>query len=179
MRPRSLALALAVATIATSPVHAQPAVPAASACSGPRAATLDFWVGRWRVVDAKGALLGMNQIDKVLKGCALIENWREPDGSEGKSLFYFNANTQIWRQLRVEDDTRALGGIKEKLMVSAPGAAVVRFQGTLFTPANEIVLDRTTLEPLRDGRVRQSIAISKDGGANWHMGFDAFYIREP
>ena len=177
MRPLVFLFALVAAASATPPVRAQTAAP--PACSGARAATLDFWVGRWRVVDAKGALLGMNQIDKLLKGCALMENWREPDGSEGKSLFYFNADTQVWRQLWVEDDTRALGGIKEKLMVSAPGAAVVRFQGTLFTPANAVVLDRTTLEPLADGRVRQTIEISKDGGANWHIAFDAFYIREP
>ena len=175
MRLPVSALLLAAAIAA----RAQPPVPA-PACSGARAQALDFWVGRWRVVDAKdGRLLGSNTVDKVLKGCALMENWREPDGGEGKSFFWFDARTQLWHQLWVEDDTRPVGGIKEKLMVSEPGAHAVRFQGTLLTPDDRVLLDRTTLEPLGDGRVRQTIEVSKDGGASWRVGFDGVYVREP
>jgi hypothetical protein len=73
----------------------------------------------------------------------------------------------------------ATGGIKEKQMVSEPGAAAVRFQGTLLTATHAILLDRSTLAPLADGRVRQTIEVSKDGGAGWRVVFDAFYERAP
>jgi hypothetical protein len=39
------------------------------------------------------------------------------------------------------------------------------------------VLDRTTLTPLADGRVRQVIERSSDGGTTWTTGFDAMYVR--
>src|SRR5262245_53654835 len=140
---------------------------ATGACAGARSSALDFWLGPWRVVDAAGTELGTNKIEKLLKGCAVMEHWRGADGSEGKGLFYLDANTQIWHQLWVTDDTHAVGGIKEKTLVSEPGASAVRFQGTLLTPANVVLLDRTTLAPLPDGRVRQTIEISRNGGQDW------------
>jgi hypothetical protein len=39
------------------------------------------------------------------------------------------------------------------------------------------VLDRTTLTPLSDGRVRQVIEISRDHGTTWQTGFDAYYTH--
>jgi hypothetical protein len=149
------------------------------ACAGERADTLDFWVGRWRVVDREGTLLGRNRIEKILKGCAVLEHWSEPDGSEGLSLFSFDARSQLWHQVWVTDDTRVTGGLKEKQLVSAPGARAVRFQGTLLTPANRLLLDRTTLAPLTDGRVQQTIDVSRDGGDTWTTAFDGTYLREP
>jgi hypothetical protein len=49
---------------------------------------LDFWVGKWDIYDNHdGTLNGTDIVEKIVGGCALIENWREADGSgEGKSL---------------------------------------------------------------------------------------------
>jgi hypothetical protein len=41
-----------------------------------------------------------------------------------------------------------------------------------------IAIDRTTLTPWLDGRVRQTIEWSKDSGKTWKTVFDAFYIRK-
>ena len=68
------------------------------------------------------------------------------------------------------------GGLKEKeLIESLPGGAI-RFQGTIPLPDGRSYLDRTTLTPERDGRVRQVIEISVDGGATWEVRFDAMYV---
>jgi hypothetical protein len=52
---------------------------------------LDFWVGAWDVYDNHDSTLnGTDVVEKIVGGCAIIENWREADGSgEGKSLFYY------------------------------------------------------------------------------------------
>ena len=50
-------------------------------CSGSEYGALDFWVGTWDVVNEKGELEGRNQLEKVLHGCAIIENWKEVSGS--------------------------------------------------------------------------------------------------
>jgi hypothetical protein len=150
-----------------------------AACEGGRAAAFDFWTGRWRVVDAAGQELGRNHIEKVLKGCALIEHWRDANGSEGKSLFFYDARNELWRQVWVTEDTQATGGLKEKLLISPAGEAALRLQGTLSTPTHTVLLDRTTLTPLPDGRVQQTIEISRDGGREWRRVFEAWYRREP
>lgn len=54
---------------------------------------------------------------------------------------------------------------------------MVRFQGELPREDGSLVLDRTTLSPLPDGRVRQVIETSTDGGRTWEVGFDAYYSR--
>lgn len=43
-------------------------------CSGPEYASMDFWIGTWNVVNGRGELEGHNRIEKVLNGCAIIEN---------------------------------------------------------------------------------------------------------
>jgi hypothetical protein len=137
---------------------------------------LDFWVGYWRVVNAQtGQPEGSNRIEKILKGCALIEHWTEADGSsEGKSLFYYNPANQTWKQVWVTDT----GSTKEKQMITAAlPAGALRFQGEIPLRGGKSVLDRTTLAPLPDGRVRQTIEISRDHGASWQISFDAFYLR--
>ncbi len=142
--------------------------------------TLDFWVGAWNVVDWKGREQGTNEIVKLLKGCVIQENWAGAGGSgEGKSWFYFNHHTGEWKQIWMTDLATAVSGTKEKRLIARYADGGVRFQGTLRTPDGRSVLDRTTLRPEKDGRVRQVIEISTDGGTTWRTTFDAFYVRRP
>ena len=95
---------------------------------------------------------------------------------EGKSLFAYDAAAKRWEQVWVTADTSRPGGLKHKILTETLADGAVRFQGTLATK-NGAVLDRTTLTPLKDGRVRQTIEWSRDGGATWATQFDAFYLR--
>lgn len=136
---------------------------------------LDFWVGEWEVYDNGSRRLdGCNRIEPVLKGAAIIEHWSGANGSEGKSWFYFYRPEERWKQIWVTDG----GFVKEKAQVSGAAAGSVRFQGEIPLKDGHKLLDRTTLTPQPDGRVRQVIEHSRDAGATWQTVYDASYIRK-
>jgi len=135
---------------------------------------LDFWVGDWDVYMGE-TQVGTNRIEKILHGCALLENWADARGREGKSLFYYNSVTREWKQVWVTES----GTMKEKTLVADYDGGGVRFQGNLPQQDGSVVLDRTTLTPLEDGSVRQLIEQSRDAGQTWTVGFDALYRPAP
>jgi hypothetical protein len=139
---------------------------------------LDFWVGQRDVFakDEKGVeqKVGTNRIEKVLDGCAIVENWSDVEGHEGMSLFYYRPVQQDWKQVWVTD----MGPMKEKSLVQEMLDGGLRFQGKLVKRTGGTYLDRTTLTPLNGGKVRQVIEISTDGGKNWQTGFDAEYRKK-
>lgn len=158
------------------PVNAQPA--RAPACADrPVFGWLDFWVGDWRVFVGEQQV-GTNRVVKVLDGCAVTEEWTDARGSEGRSLFYVAPGSGQWRQVWVTDTALAPGGVKEKQLIARFPDGAVRFQGEIAAEG-VVVLDRTTLTPLEDGRVRQVIERSDNGGETWQTGFDAVYVRVP
>ena len=133
-------------------------------CSASEYGPLDFWVGTWDVVNERGEPEGYNRIEKVLNGCAIIENWKDASGSEGKSLFYFEPVSKTWKQVWVTDT----GSIKEKTLLKDYAGPGIRFQGELPRRSGRgTYLDRTTLSKEKGGRVRQVIEISLDGGKTW------------
>jgi len=134
---------------------------------------LDFWVGEWDVYVGKN-LVGHDRVEKVLAGCAVIENWSSAAGDEGKSLFFVDYDRH-WAQVWVTGMALMPGGVKEKVMVDDPPAGTVRFQGVIRHPEAGSWLDRTTLTPHDDGTVSQLIEVSRDGGTTWNPTFDALY----
>jgi hypothetical protein len=139
-------------------------------------AALDFWLGQWDVY-VGDQLVGTNRITRVLQGCAVLEEWRDSEGGEGRSLFYVEPGTGRWKQVWITDDARRVGGTKEKHLVARLPDGGIRFQGELPLPDGRLVLDRTTLTPTGPGEVRQLIETSRDGGTTWHAGFDARYRK--
>ena len=136
---------------------------------------LDFWVGEWDVYVGKERV-GHNLVEKTLDGCAIIENWTAADGGKGKSLFFVDYDGH-WAQIWVTERATAPGGTKEKVMVDDPPDGSVRFQGVIRHPDVGAWLDRTTLTPQDDGRVRQLVEVSRDNGESWNPTFDAIYRR--
>jgi len=140
---------------------------------------LDFWLGDWTVTSADGATaFGVNRIEMALGGCAIFENWTGADGGEGKSLFSFDARRGVWDQVWVTSNTARPGGVKRKRLTQHVDGGV-RFEGELTSENGAPYLDRTTLIPLGDGRVRQLIEISTDAGETWKATFDGYYARKP
>lgn len=139
---------------------------------------LDFWVGAWTVTNADGTKAGTNTITRLLNGCAITEEWRglTPD-DVGMSLFTYDARARRWEQTWVTPDTTRPGSLKHKTMTAMLYANAVRFEGTIRAPGGKSIIDRTTLTPWRDGRVRQTIEWSRDGGKSWETRFDAYYNR--
>ena len=98
--------------------------------------------------------------------------------TEGLSLFYVEPRVRRWQQVWVTARAREPGGLKEKRWLPTAEAGTVRFQGEIALPDGRLILDRTTLSQLDDGRVRQLIEISRDGGSTWRSTFDAAYRRQ-
>ena len=172
-----LAVVLLFALFGLAPAQSeQPSSPDHPCEKDPAYHKLDFWLGHWDVVDPQdGTLGGTNYIEKILDGCALVENWHEldPRGADGKSLFYYQKPTHQWKQVWVT----AAGPIKEKKMIEEIKDGGVRFQGEIPRPDGTSYLDRTTLTPLPGDRVRQVIEVSRDSGKTWQTTFDAEYRR--
>ncbi len=143
-------------------------------CNTPAHHLLDFWLGSWRVVvGEEQQQVGKNSINSILNGCAIIENWTNIGGSEGKSLFYYHDVEKLWKQVWVTDNQ----GLKEKHLIGVADDGAVRFQGEIRQENGALILDRTTLFPLEEGRVRQLIEQSVDGGETWQKIFDALYLQ--
>jgi hypothetical protein len=168
-------LAAVLLALGARPVTTQQPEPPACA-DVPGFSTLDFWVGEWDVFvgDEK---VGDNTIEKVLDGCAVTELWRSAGGGVGRSLFYYTPATDAWKQVWVTEQATAPGGVKEKTLIERYDDGGVRFQGVIALPDGRTYLDRTTLTPLGDGRVRQHIEVSTDGAQTWRTTFDAVYVR--
>jgi hypothetical protein len=172
-----LLLSLTTATSLCAPLTAgKPALPTPHPCEGdPDYHKPDFWVGTWDVYDNHdGTLNGPDVVERTVGGCAIVENWREADGTgEGKSLFYYQRTKKRWKQVWGTD----AGPIKEKQLIEELQDGDVRFQGEIPHPDGKSQLDRTTLTPLPGGRVHQVIEISRDTGKTGATVFDAEYRR--
>lgn len=147
-------------------------------CSTPEHRQFDFWVGEWEVYDyssgQKGRRVGHNRIVKIMKDCALQENWESVQGNRGTSYNAYFAPEGKWHQTWVDENGTVLllsGEFRDGEMVlsgSRPGSQPgVR------------MLDRITWS-LLDGakdQVRQLWEVSRDGGQTWEVVFDGLYER--
>lgn len=176
-RSRMLTLFLVLVAIGTAPAAGEADPDPEKPCRrDPAFAELNFWLGDWQVW-AGDRLVGSNRIEEVVGGCALTEHWVATGGGEGMSLFYYDPRREEWNQVWVTEDTTRPGGLKEKRLVDRPDDGALRFQGEVVHPEHGVYLDRTTLIPLADDRVRQLIEISTDDGETWRVVFDALYLR--
>lgn len=132
---------------------------------------LDFWLGDWDVF-VGNQKVGTNKIEPILNSCAVIENWKDATGAEGKSFFYFELADKVWKQVWVTDQ----GYMKEKIQQKTPAKGEVTFQGEVLNMKGKKVLDRTSLVLEKNG-VRQIIEQSEDAGKTWTVTFDAIYVH--
>ena len=137
---------------------------------------LDFWLGTWSV-SSLGQIVGTNRVEAILKGCAVMEHWRDVEGGEGQSVFYYDRAADRWKQLWLTDRAFRRGGTKEKSELREHTSAErIVFQGQYRDPASGLTItDRTTLSRQADATVRQLIEISTDSGKTWRTTFDALY----
>lgn len=132
----------------------------------------DFWVGDWEVFGPSGRKAGENKIEKVGNGCVLRENWTGSGGGQGKSMNYYDHSTREWVQVWVgggADVLPARGGLVDGSMV---------LKGKHYLRDGRVQEYRGTWTPLEDGRVRQFLEKSNDGGETWFVWFDGYYKRK-
>jgi hypothetical protein len=150
-----------------APVH-----PTTKSCVGPEFRQFDFWIGRWKVFDARdGSPQGESLIEKVYGGCSLRENWKDPQLTGG-SLNTYVAIDKHWHQTWTDSAgtwREFIGGLEAANMVlvwSHPSARV---------PGNT-AQERMTFTRNPDGSVRQHMDQTSDG-VTWVEGYDYIYRR--
>jgi hypothetical protein len=130
----------------------------------------DFWVGEWTVRNARGDVVGHNEISRIAEGCALLEMWTDNAGVSGSSINFHDRGLGAWQQIWVGGQGGVLrleGGMDGESMQLTGRRAM----------NGSVVLDRIRWTPLEDGRVRQHWQISTDDGATWTDSFDGYYSR--
>jgi hypothetical protein len=169
--------ALALLLVSTGIAFAATPPPPPSGCPGAtnhEQHQFDFWIGKWEVTGANGAVAGHSRIEPVAGGCGISEHWEGTSGSRGVSYNAWDPSTTHWHQLWVSNtpgDVLYLeGGIEQERMV---------MQGERTNPATgKPQRQRITWTPNPDGTVRQVWDTSDDGGKTWVVSFDGMYRRQ-
>jgi hypothetical protein len=136
----------------------------------PRYQEFDFWVGEWDVFNPQGRQVGVNIIEKILNGCALLENWSSVFGTSGMSINYYDPSDGKWKQ----NWSDARGGIVWYQGEIKDGA--MHFSGENISPDGSRQLARVVIKPLENGNVHHFIEQSADGGKTWNVYFDGTYV---
>ena len=150
-----------------------PPTPKAAPCTAPEYRQFDFWVGNWNVADPQGKAAGVNQIESILGGCVIRENWMGVGGMVGTSLNIYDAPAGKWRQSWVDSNGSVLllaGDFHDGKMV-LEGSRPLQKGGTV---RHRISWQRIGGDP---NRVRQLWEASRDDGKTWNVLFDGTYIR--
>lgn len=161
----------AMTCLTTIPIGAMAQEAAAPGCSNPQAREFDFWIGRWQVTE-KGKPAGVNAIERILDGCALMENWTGAGGSSGKSLNFFDAADGQWHQTWIDGSGGAL------FLAGKFANGAMRLEGVRPASANQpATRHRITWTPNPDGTVRQLWESTPEGAEQWTVLFDGIYVR--
>ena len=170
MTTRALLLAL-LASAGPLALRAQDAAAADSVCAKPAFRRFDFWVGDWVVRDTTGKVIGHNTITRDVGGCAVHEHWTSasPKGGAGESLTAFSPFDRRWHQLYVGG-----GGYILSMSGDFEGDRLVML---VDRGAGATTIERWSWTPLDASRVRQTSAVSTDGGKTWKTQFDGVYER--
>lgn len=139
----------------------------------PESRQLDFWLGDWDVT-VGGVAAGKSHVEKILNDCIVFENWTGAGGYVGKSFNLYDSQKKRWQQTWVD----GVGGITEFYGEWKGGALRYEAQGTVPVGQTQPVDQKMDFFALDDGRVRQYIQQSSDGGKTWSVVFDGFYAKK-
>jgi hypothetical protein len=141
-------------------------------CEAPEYREFDFWLGHWQVFTPDNKLVGENMITRAHGGCVLQENYKSQSGFSGQSINMFDAGSQQWHQTWGDNSGTLLrlnGGIERGNMV---------LSGTRYDKNSQIIQERITWTPNKDGTVRQLWETRiKSDQAQWQTTFDGLYKR--
>lgn len=149
--------------------------PAANPCSAPEHRGLDFWIGRFTLADVTQGPAGFNTIGTAVRGCVITEDFIGTDGIRGRSLSAYDRRTGRWLHTFISElstNFRLNGGLEGEAMVMR-GERLFPLPGGQLFP----VVERISWTPLSEGRVRQVIELSVDGGATFPFGTGDFIYQ--
>jgi hypothetical protein len=131
----------------------------------------DFWIGRWNVSE-KGRPAGVNHIERILGGCALMETWSGAQGGAGRSLNFFDRADGRWHQTWIDASGEAL------FLSGVLSGGAMRLEGERPASGDQpATRHRITWTPLPGGKVRQLWESRGAAGGEWSVLFDGLYER--
>lgn len=135
-------------------------------CTAPAYRQFDFWAGDWDVFDVGSPIkVAHAQVDLILNGCVLREDYQSSDGHKGQSFTIYDVSRNVWHQTWVTDRGVLLvieGNFEDGTMILSghdPGKGV---------------LVRGEWKP-ENGNVRETAVTSTDGGKTWKPWFDLIF----
>ena len=134
----------------------------------------DFWIGEWEVTTKGGTRVGSSVVQSVSGGCALLENWTNAQGGQGKSLNAFNPAVGQWQQYWIGQDGNPTE-FRESTWADRSIVFRAHSPATGKSPATEM---RLTFTPVDSSTVQQHGENSTDGGATWTTTYDFYYHRK-
>jgi hypothetical protein len=146
-----------------------PQSPKPGSCVAAEYRQFDFWVGDWDAFEGDGptAKVARTQVDLILDGCVLRENYEGTDGHKGQSFSVYDASRKVWHQSWVTNRGQLLiveGKIQAGEMVLSG----------VDHAADRRTLVRGTWKPVSGG-VRETGVTSADGGKTWKPWFDLLF----
>jgi tetratricopeptide (TPR) repeat protein len=139
----------------------------------PETRKLDFWVGEWKLTARNGRPAGESSIQLVSGQCAVLENFHNVNGAEGKSLSAYNSLTKKWQQFWVAQ----IGGVTEYRDSKWDGNTLILYSSTVKANGQPQLI-RMSYTPLSPDQVRQFGEISDDDGKTWQRQYDIIYDRK-
>jgi tetratricopeptide (TPR) repeat protein len=133
----------------------------------------DFWIGEWKVTTAGGTQVGTSHIDRISGGCALLENWRDMRGSEGKSINTYDPVVKQWRQFWVGQ----VGGLRDYARSEWDGRRLSFYSDAPASGGQPASIIRLSFQVLEPDVVQQHGEVSRDAGKTWTTTYDFRYHR--
>ena len=138
----------------------------------PEARQFDFWVGQWNVFNPAGRKVGTSVIEESATGCAIMENWTDVFGGNGRSINFYDPATQKWYQYWIGRNgipTRYSGSFSEGAM---------RYETDPVQIGTGTQIQKLTFFHVHSDTVRQFAQKSADGGRTWSVVYDFKYVRK-
>jgi tetratricopeptide (TPR) repeat protein len=141
-------------------------------CNSPEFHQFDFWIGSWEVQNPQGQVVGHNDVNRMVGGCILQENWTSSRGFEsGTSFNFYDYRDNKWHQ-DYYDNSGNMGNYP-------PLAGELRDGKMVLLSASGIQpLSRWTWYEISPGKVRQMAEQSTDGGKSWSITWDSVYVKK-
>ncbi|MDF0715946.1 hypothetical protein PY092_07290 [Muricauda sp. 334s03] len=120
-------------------------------CCSENHRAFDFWIGEWEVVNSQnGSPAGSSVVSREENGCVIHEKWTSANpGYTGTSLNFFNAESNQWEQLWVDNVGAVL-----KLKGNRDGNKMI-LTSDEFEKEGKKFRNRITWTKNDDGTVRQ------------------------
>ena len=134
----------------------------------------DFWVGEWNVFNPQNQKAGESRIEKILKGCIILENWTGRTGYEGKSFNHYDAQKNKWYQYWIDENSNVIN-FEGKY---DPQEKAIVFYSYDHAKDENPFIRRLTFFNINKDTVRQFSQRSTDNGKTWTVEYDFKYVRK-